>query len=236
MEYNFDNLKKYKKSELVDILKNAKCLPTNFNKLKVDDLKKIIIDKKIKNENSQLLCFDSKNIKKRFTQEEFEEHCWFTNKSQNKNKNKKTEMELDEIKNKNQKILSEIHLTEIIDLNDLKQREKIKYIEILHYYEDIDLSTYAKVFTFKFKKDYVGHSDIERFFGIPYYDTNDFVEKEKLEKYTKYECTIEGFKNIYCNEMPPECPYCCKWDDTPALEFRPYFGILKLVHGRSILI
>lgn len=198
MEYSEFTLKKIRKPELIEILEKSGYSVNK--KMKVDDLKKIILEKKIK-------------IK--ITQEEFENKCV--------GRSNKSDSEIEKIIEKNQKKLYESK--KIIDLSDSKNN-KIKYVIILPYSEN--LSDDAKVFTFKFKKDF--DKDIVRFWGIP--KESEFIQKTE---YTKYESTIEGFSWMWCNDIPAHLG-CCKWDDTPAIDFKPMAWIGLLCHGRAYLV
>lgn len=205
MEYTESKLKKIRKPELIEILKKSGYEVNN--KKKVDELKKMILEKK---------------IKIRISQEEFEEGC--------PNKNERSVSEIDIIINKNSKKIRESK--KIIDLSN-PQNNKIKYVIVLPYSEPPPKN--AKVFTFKFKEDFIAESEYmlwgERFWGI-------ILEKEDKSLYeglTKYNCSIEGFSSIWCNDIPAHLGVC-KWDDTPALEFKQYSGIGLLCHGRAYLV
>lgn len=207
MEYSESTLKKIRKPELIEILEKSGY--TVNNKMKVDDLKKMILEKKIK----------IKITHDALTQEDFENKCC--------NKNNKSDLEIEEIIEKNQKKL--LDSKKIIDLSDPKNK-KIKYVIILPYSARIEDSDDANVFIFKFKKDFIGQSEINRFWGIPIF--SDYHIDLKL---TKYESAIEGFSSIWCNDIPAHLGVC-KWDDTPALEFKQYFGISLLCHNEAYLV
>lgn len=200
MEYTELNLKKIRKPELIEILKNS---GLNVNsKMKVEDLKNLIL---------------TNRLKIRISQEEFDYKCV----------NNKTDIDLMKLREKNQILLNKTKKSDIIDLNNPKNKN-IKYIIILHYYEI--LPTNVKVFTFNFSKDFVGQSEIDKFWGIPIF--SDYKIDSTL---TKYESAIDGFSSIYGNDIPAHLGWC-KWDDTPSNEFRQYFGLSLLIHGRAYLV
>jgi len=202
MEYSESSLKKIRKPELIEILEKSGYKVDK--KMKVDELRKMILDlSKIG------------KIKIKMSQEEFENKC--------SNKNNKSDSEIEEIIEKNQKKL--LSSKKVIDLSDPKNN-KIKYVIILPYSEN--LSDDAKVFTFKFKKDF--DKDIVRFWGIP--KESEFIQKTE---YTKYESTIEGFSWLWCNDIPAHLG-CCKWDDTPAIDFKPFAWIGLLCHNEAYLV
>lgn len=124
-----------------------------------------------------------------------------------------------------------------------EDRQNIKYVIILHEYEDVDtMDAEAKVCVFYYDYDRVYMS----FIGIPIYDAESpklafYSEGLRAHKFHSKSTHINGFSRLYFFELPVFSEGCCvnpcSYDDNGSFMMCNNWALgYGFAHGRTVLM